>query len=99
MKKRFKVGIIGLGVGERHLEAYLKFGCEVKKIFDLKKKKMFKNKKKNTRQQQISNNIIKCFASYMYYYIYIYIMVTIIHMFTHMHTSRAIFFFKQSNCA
>ena len=46
MKKRFKVGIIGLGVGERHLEAYLKFGCEVKKIFDLKKKKMFKIKKK-----------------------------------------------------
>ena len=40
MKKKFKVGIIGLGVGERHLEAYLKFGCEVKKIFDLKKKKI-----------------------------------------------------------
>lgn len=46
MKKKFKVGIIGLGVGERHLEAYLKFGCDVKKIFDIKKNKMLKIKKK-----------------------------------------------------
>lgn len=46
MKKKFKVGIIGLGVGERHLEAYLKFGCDVKKIFDIKKSKMLKIKKK-----------------------------------------------------
>ena len=46
MKKKFKVGVIGLGVGERHLEAYIKFGCEVKKIYDINKDKMLKIKKK-----------------------------------------------------
>ena len=39
VKKKYQVGIIGLGVGERHLQAYRKFGCNVKKIYDIKKKK------------------------------------------------------------
>ena len=46
MKKKFKIGIIGLGVGVRHLEAYIKYGCKIKKIYDLKKNKMRLIKKK-----------------------------------------------------
>ena len=44
--KKNNVGVIGLGVGERHIESYLKFGCKIKKIFDFKKKKMKLIKKK-----------------------------------------------------
>ncbi|MBD1173880.1 Gfo/Idh/MocA family oxidoreductase [Pelagibacterales bacterium SAG-MED01] len=46
MKKNFNIGVIGLGVGERHIESYFKFGCKVKKIFDFDKKKMLLIKKK-----------------------------------------------------
>ena len=46
MKKNFNIGVIGLGVGERHIESYLKFGCKVKKVFDFNKKKMLLIKKK-----------------------------------------------------
>ena len=45
VKRKYQVGIIGLGVGERHLQAYRKFGCNVKKIYDIKKKKCMKSKK------------------------------------------------------
>ena len=44
--KKNNVGVIGLGVGERHIESYLKFGCKIKKIFDFNKKKMKLIKKK-----------------------------------------------------
>ena len=44
--KKNNVGVIGLGVGERHIESYLKFGCNIKKIFDFNSKKMKLIKKK-----------------------------------------------------
>lgn len=46
MKKKFNIGVIGLGVGERHIESFIKFGCKVKKIFDFDRKKMLLIKKK-----------------------------------------------------
>ena len=46
--KKIKVGIIGLGVGERHLQALLKNKkCEVISVCDLDKKKLLTIKKKN----------------------------------------------------
>ena len=46
MKKKFNIGVIGLGVGERHIESFTKFGCKVKKIFDFDRKKMLSIKKR-----------------------------------------------------
>lgn len=46
--KKLKVGIIGLGVGEAHMEGYLKHpSCEVKTVCDLSKEKLEKVKKKH----------------------------------------------------
>ena len=45
MKKIYNVGIIGMGVGEKHLQAYLKStNCNVKYLcdFDSSKKKYLK---------------------------------------------------------
>ena len=55
MKKKIVVGIIGLGVGKRHLDAYLKYGCKVKKIYDFKIETSKNIKKKHPRIEICKN--------------------------------------------
>jgi len=66
MKKVLKIGVIGLGVGEKHLETYEKHNlCNVIAVTDLNKKKLLKCKKKfphisfeNSAEKIINNKSI-----------------------------------------
>ena len=44
-EKKFNIGVIGLGVGERHIESFIKFGCKVKKFLILIERKCYQLKK------------------------------------------------------
>ena len=55
--KKIKIGIIGFGVGERHLETFLaNNNCEVKYICDFDQKKLKKIKKKFPKIICITNS-------------------------------------------